>query len=38
MIDLLKSYWSKDYLTDQHLAGFDNYKVSCHSRLTKCDM
>lgn len=28
MIKLVETYLSKDYLTDKHLAGFDNYKVS----------
>lgn len=28
MKQLLQTLWSKDYLTDEHLTGFDNYKVS----------
>lgn len=28
MKKLLQTLWSKDYLTDEHLTGFDNYKVS----------
>lgn len=26
--ELLHKYWSMDYLTEKHLAGFDSYKVS----------
>lgn len=27
-MDLLQKYWNKEYLTEKHLNGFDNYKVS----------
>lgn len=28
MMKQLQKYLDTDYLTDEHLAGFDNYKVS----------
>lgn len=28
MTNFIEKYWNMDYLTEQHLAGFDNYKVS----------
>lgn len=28
MTNSFEKYWNMDYLTEKHLAGFDNYKVS----------
>lgn len=28
MTELSEKYWNMEYLTEQHLAGFDSYKVS----------
>lgn len=31
MTEFLRKYWIEEYLTEKHLTGFDNYKVSVFS-------